>query len=148
MVDHYAQRLPYLMRVTSHALSQQLERTLRPFGLTHAQLAALAQLGLASTDWLSSAELAHRAGVTAPSMSEAVASLLRRGLVVRTRHPTHGRVLEVRITQEGEQLVDRAQAATQAIEGRALAGLPADEQQELRRLLRHVMQNLGLFVPA
>lgn len=148
MVDHYAQRLPYLMRVTSHALSQQLERTLRPFELTHAQLAALAQLGLPSTDWLSSAELAHRAGVTAQSMSEAVASLLQRGLVVRTRHPTHGRLLEVRITQEGEQLCECAQAATQAIEDRALAGLPAEEKEELRRLLRQVMQSLGLFVTA
>ena len=104
MAQEYIQRLPYTMRMVSQALSQQLERTLRPLGLTHAQLAALAQLESQPAFGLSGANLANRAGVTPQSMSTAIGSLLERGLVVRTPHPTHGRVLEVRITAEGARL--------------------------------------------
>ncbi len=147
-MDDYAQRLPYLMRVTSNALSQQLERALRPFGLTHAQLAALAQLTHPEANGLSSAELGYRAGVTPQSMSTAVASLLERGLIQRTPHPTHGRVLEVRITPAGAELCKSAQIATKSVETRAVAGLTPDQQSELRLSLRHMMTVLGLFVPA
>ncbi len=147
MVRDYGQRLPYMMRMVSNALSQQLERTLRPFSLNHAQFAALAQLGLEYPDGLSGAELGHRAGVTAQSMSAAIASLLDRGLVIRTPHPTHGRILEVRITAEGLELVERAQAAAKGVEDRAVAGLTPAQQAELRVLLRHITRTLGLYLP-
>ncbi|WP_433263545.1 MarR family winged helix-turn-helix transcriptional regulator [Actinosynnema sp. CS-041913] len=147
MVRDYGQRLPYMMRMVSNALSQDLERALRPFSLNHAQFAALAQLGLEHPDGLSGAELGHRAGVTAQSMSTAIASLLDRGLVVRTPHPTHGRILEVRITAEGRRLVERAQEAAKSVEDRAVAGLTPAQQDELRALLRHMTRILGLYVP-
>ncbi|MGA4844055.1 MarR family winged helix-turn-helix transcriptional regulator [Streptomyces sp. G45] len=147
MVRDYGQRLPYMMRMVSNALSQDLERTLRQFSLTHAQFAALAQLGLEDPGGLSGAELGHRAGVTAQSMSAAVSSLLARGLVTRAPHPTHGRILEVRITPEGLDLVERAQEAARHVEDRALAGLTSAQQDELRALLRQITRTLGLYVP-
>ncbi|MCI3928203.1 MarR family winged helix-turn-helix transcriptional regulator [Streptomyces sp. AN091965] len=147
MVTDYGQRLPYIMRMVSNALSQQLERTLRQFSLNHAQFAALAQLGLEQPGGLSGAELGHRAGVTAQSMSAAVASLLDRGLVSRTPHPTHGRILEVRITPEGLDLVERAQAAAKHVEDRAVAGLTPAQQGELRALLGQITRTLGLYAP-
>lgn len=92
MPDDFGQRLPYLMRRVSNALSQRLERTLKDFSLNHAKLAALAQLGLCHPDGLLSAELGHRTGVTAQSMSAAVATLLEQGFVTRAPHPDHGRM--------------------------------------------------------
>ncbi|WP_165495098.1 MarR family winged helix-turn-helix transcriptional regulator [Actinomadura roseirufa] len=147
MVRDYGQRLPYMMRMVSNALSQQLERTLRRFSLNHAQFAALAQLGLEHPGGLSGAELGHRAGVTAQSMSAAIASLVERELVVRTPHPTHGRILEVRITEEGLALVERAQEAAKDVEDRAVAGLTQAQQDELRALLRQMTRTLDLYVP-
>ena len=147
MAEDFGQRLPYMMRMVSGVLSQQLERTLRGFSLTHAQFAALAQLGLESPGALSGAELGHRAGVTAQSMSAAISSLLERGLVVREPHPTHGRVLDVRITPAGLELLERAQAATKVVEGRALALLTPDQQGELRAILRQMMIAMDIYLP-
>jgi DNA-binding MarR family transcriptional regulator len=146
MAEDFTQRLPYLMRMVSQVLSQQLERALRPHGLTHAQLAALAQLSLNPSSGTSGAELARGAVVTAQSMSTAIASLLERGLVVRTPHPTHGRVLEVAITAEGSEVLARAQIAAKAVEDRAVAQLSQKEHAELTTLMRKVVRTLGLQV--
>jgi len=145
--EDFGRRLPYMMRMVSNALSLQLERALRQFSLTHAQLAALAHLGLESPGALSGAELGHRAGVTAQSMSAAIASLLERGLVVRAPHPTHGRRLDVQITASGLELLDRAQAATKAVEVRALAPLSPDQHRELRAILRQMMIAMDVYLP-
>ena len=147
MAEDYGQRLPYMMRMVSSMLTQQLERTLRPFSLTHAQLSALAQLGLENPNALSGAELGHRAGVTAQSMSTALSALLGRGLVVRAPHPTHGRILEARITPEGLELLERAQAAAKTVEDKALATLSEPQQRELRALLRQIMISMDLYLP-
>ena len=146
MDQDFSGRLPYTVRMVSQALSQQLDRTLRPIGLTHAQVAALAQLGLEPSCGFSGAELASRAGVTPQSMSTAIGSLLERGLVVRTPHPTHGRVLEVRITADGAALLSRAQAAAKTVEDRAVAQLSEDEHAQLKGLIHKVMQTLDLDV--
>jgi DNA-binding MarR family transcriptional regulator len=146
VAQDFSERLPYTMRMVSQALSQQLERTLRPLGLTHAQLAALAQLGRDPNLGYSGADLANRAGVTPQSMSSAIGSLLERGLVVRTPHPTHGRVLEVRITESGAALLQRAEAAATTVEDRAVAQLSDEEQAQLSALIHKLMQTLDLYV--
>lgn len=146
MTQDFSQRLPYTLRMVSQALSQQLERTLRPLGLTHAQLGALVQLGLDQSRGFSGSELANRTGVTPQSMSTAIGSLLERDLVVRTPHPTHGRVLEVRITSEGVRLLGRAQAAAKTVEDRAVAQLSDEEHAQLSSLIHRVMETLDLYV--
>jgi DNA-binding MarR family transcriptional regulator len=147
VVEDFGQRLPYMMRMVSNTLSRQLEKTLHRFALTHAQLSALAQLGLDRSGALCGAELGYRAGVTAQSMSSAIVSLLDRGLVVRAPNPAHGRMLDVTITPAGLELLERAQAATKVVEDRALHTLSADQQRELRQLLREVMTSMGLYLP-
>lgn len=144
MAEDYSKRLPYVMRRVSQALSGRLERTLHPFGLTHAQLSALAQLGLEPGRGASGAVLARGAGLTAQSMSEAVAALLERELVTRTPHPTHGRVLEVRITGSGLDLLTQAQQASAAVEDHALAALSEGDREQLKALLEEVAMTLQI----
>jgi DNA-binding MarR family transcriptional regulator len=146
VAQDFSQRLPYTLRMVSQALSQQLERKLRPLGLTLAQLGVLVQLGLDRSRGFSGAELAIRVGVTPQTMSTAIGSLLERGLVVRTPHPTHGRVLEVRITAEGLHLLGRAQVATRVVEDRAVSQLSEKEQAMLASLVHRVMETLDLDV--
>ncbi|MFI1912840.1 MarR family winged helix-turn-helix transcriptional regulator [Nocardia sp. NPDC020380] len=147
MPEDFGQRLPYMMRMVSNELSRRLERALRPLSLTHAQLAALAQLGLESPGALTSSELGRRAGVTTQSMSTATAALLDRGLVVRAPDPTHGRRLDIQITTAGMELLERAQAATKQVEERALAPLTAEQQREFRTVLRQLMSAMDVYVP-
>lgn len=144
MITEPVTRIAYLVRMLSNSLSQQIERALRPLQLTQAQLAALAQLALGPADGLSGAELGRRAGVTPQSMSTAVAGLHRRGLVTRSRHPTHGRMIQIRITEEGRRVLERAQELTAPVDARALALLSVDERQQLRTLLLRTMTAAGV----
>lgn len=146
MAEDFGQRLPYLLRRVNQALSQRLDEDLREFGLTQSQLSALAQLDTEHPAGLSGATLSTRSGVTPQSMSTAVTGLLRRGLVTRTPHPQHGRILECRITPAGTELLAQVQRATRE-SGRYEAGLSHTQQDDLRVLLTHMMRSLGLYLP-
>ncbi len=144
--ENFEERLTYLMRRVSTSLAQDVDRTLRNFSLTHAQYGALAQLGLVDPEALSAATMAERNGITAQSTSTAIAGLLDRGLIRREPHPTHGRILQVRITPGGAELLTRAHAATKKAEDRALASLDESQQRALRGALRTMMQAMGLYL--
>jgi DNA-binding MarR family transcriptional regulator len=146
MAMNFEQRLPYLMRRVSTALGQPVDRALRDFSLTHTQLGVLAQLDLVRPEPLSGATLGERNGVTPQSMSTAIAGLLERGLVTRAPHPTHGRILQVRITPPGTELLAQAQEAIWKAEDRALAFLDDQQQRELANELRGMMRELGLYL--
>lgn len=140
-------RVGFLARMTSQALIHLLERELRPLELTVAQLNAMIQLTLEPGGTLSSAELARRAGVTAQSMYTAITSLVERGIVTRQRHPEHGRIVDVRLTGAGRELLERAQVRASAVETRALAPLTGPEREALRGYLLRIMDGLGLYTP-
>lgn len=146
MAENFEERLTYLMRRVSTALALDVDRALRDVALTHAQYGALAQLGLVDPEALSAATMAERNGITAQSTSTAIAGLLNRGLVHRERHPSHGRILQVRITPEGAELLARAHAATWKAEARALASLDEKQKRVLRVALRTTMQAMGLYL--
>ncbi|MDT0156643.1 MarR family transcriptional regulator [Microbacterium sp. ARD32] len=147
MAEDFGRRLPYLLRRVNGALSQRLDEDLREFDLTQSQLSALAILAVEHPDGLSGATLSTRSGVTPQSMSAAVSDLARRGLIERSPHPSHGRILECRITPEGTDVLLRVQQVTRD-SGRYDAGLSASQQETLRRLLTEMMRNLGLHLPA
>ena len=146
MAEDFGQRLPYLLRRVNQALSQRLDEDLHEFGLTQSQLSALAQLDIEHPAGLSGATLSTRSGVTPQSMSTAIAGLLHRGLITRTPHPRHGRILECRITPTGTELLAQVQRATRE-SGRYEAGLSHMQQDDLRVLLTHMMRSLGLYLP-
>lgn len=146
MAENFEERLTYLIRRVSTALALQVDRALREFSLTHAQYGALAQLGLVDPQALSGATMAERNGITAQSASTAIAGLLDRGLIRREPHPTHGRILEVRITPEGADLLAHAHTATKKAEDRALASLDKQQQRLLRGALRTMMHAMDLYL--
>ncbi|MBM9468547.1 MarR family winged helix-turn-helix transcriptional regulator [Nakamurella leprariae] len=145
MTDDFGRRLTYLFRRVNGALSQRLDRILKGFSLTQAQLSALALLDAEPSGTLSGAELSDRSGVTPQSMSAAVAGLLDRGLVVRTPHPSHGRILQIHLTAAGSDLLHQVQAES-AVDDEA-AGLDRHQEDQLRALLRQMMRALDLYLP-
>ncbi|WP_417555050.1 MarR family winged helix-turn-helix transcriptional regulator [Microbacterium sp.] len=146
MAEDFGRRLPYLLRRVTGALSQRLDEDLHEFRLTQSQLSALALLSV-EPEGLSGAELSIRSGVTPQSMSAAVGGLADRGLIVRTPHPTHGRILVCRITPAGTDLLERVQRTTRD-SSRYDAGLSAAQQEQLRGLLTYMMRALDLYLPA
>jgi DNA-binding MarR family transcriptional regulator len=146
-VADFGQRIPYLIRRAHTELSHRLDRDLRAFGLTQAQLSAMAILDHDHPTPLSGAELSQRSAVTAPSMSAALTGLEERGLVTRRPHPTHGRIVEVHVTEAGRTLVREVQVTTKAVEDRDMGGLSEAEQEQLRVLLRRLVGGLGAYLP-
>jgi DNA-binding MarR family transcriptional regulator len=91
-----------------------MESALRNHGLTGAQYAVLSVL--ARDRGLSGADLARACNTTPQAMNGVLATLERNGLIERHPHPTHGRVLQVDLTREGERRLKAATPAVRALE--------------------------------
>jgi DNA-binding MarR family transcriptional regulator len=126
-------RIGYQLKRAHQAFCQIVDDALRQVGLTTAQYAVLGFLEDAGA--LSNAELARRCYVTPQTMNQLVASLEARGLIKRSAHPSHGRILPTSLTQQGRQFVAQAHERVGAVEARMTAELSQDERHQLTRLL-------------
>jgi MarR family transcriptional regulator, transcriptional regulator for hemolysin len=99
-------------------------------------VAALAELGLKPrqlrllvlvdrTPGLNQRELARQLEVDAGNLISILDELEDEGLLQRTRDVTDRRQRLVTLTREGERVLAEAQAATDAVEQRVFAGVPA-----------------------
>ena len=80
-------------------------------------------------------ELARRAGIGKPALSELVDELEAMGLVVRIQDPTDGRAKLVVPTESGIELIESAGSVIAAIEGRYRNSLGSGAYQQLRAAL-------------
>jgi DNA-binding MarR family transcriptional regulator len=128
------ERVGYELKRAQHALRLAMDEALRGLGLTTPQYAGLAILE--EEPGISSAELARRSFVTPQTMAAIVANLERHGLVGRSPHAVHGRILETRLTRRGRSLLVLAHERAREIEARMLAGVDRADRRELVRLLR------------
>jgi len=91
---------------------------------------------------MTSGQLAETALVTTGGASLRVDRLEVAGLVERERDPDDRRVVYVRLTDAGKEIVEQTAADHFANEIRMLAGLTPGEQQQLAALLRKLEQSL------
>ena len=117
-------RTGYLLRQTWQAFSSAMESALRPHGLTGAQYAVLSVL--ARDPDLSGADLARACNTTPQAMNGVLVTLERDGAVQRRPHPTHGRILQASLTDEGRRRLKAATPAVQELEAIIEADLAAD----------------------
>ncbi len=134
-----------------------VERLGRAIGAARRQAATalgLSQLGLQIVDVLADGrprrigQLAAELDITQPTASEAVATLVDRGLVLRERDPDDGRAVAMRLSTAGEELAgevrSRLAPVLRADSGSAEA---ADHAVALRVLLTQIarMQRDGVI---
>jgi DNA-binding MarR family transcriptional regulator len=86
----------YLLRQAWHAFRTAMELALRPHGLTAPQFAVLSVL--ARNPGASNADLARACNTTPQAMNGVLATLERAHMIERRAHPTHGRILQVLLT--------------------------------------------------
>ena len=129
-----ADRPGYLIKRAQAALNAQMTRALHRHGVTLAQFAALT--ALAEEPGLSNAELARRAFITPQSMNENLRELEQRAWVTRSHHPTHGRIRQTELTEQGRATLQACDAAVTAIEQRMLAELDPGQRRQLAASLR------------
>src|SRR5580692_3256708 len=104
-----------------------------PSGLSLTAAATLATLERSGPSRLTS--LAAREGVTQPAMTQLIARLQESGLVSRTADPADGRVVQVRLTDEGRATLARRRAVRAERLAEVLARLSPAEQAALAAAL-------------
>ena len=115
----------YLLRQAWHAFRTAMDGALRGEGLSGAQYAVLSVL--ARDPGMSGADLARACNTTPQAMNGVLATLERERLIARRAHPTHGRILQVFLTEEGTGRLQRATPAVRAVERTLEEGLSAED---------------------
>ena len=87
-------------------------------------------------------ELAGAVGVRQPTLTHHLDAMERAGLVTRYRDPDNRRVQRVLLTDDGEAAFVRMRRAAAAFDGGLRAGLDAEGEARLRRLLAHLVENV------
>lgn len=130
-----------IMRVQQIVLSE-VERVLKPFGLTFARYEVLMLLHFSRTGALPVGKVGERLQVHPASVTNAVSRLEEDGLVERSPNPADGRSVMATITDEGRRL---AVAATDQLNELVFAAWPLDHDgsadlyahlKEVRRAFR------------
>jgi DNA-binding MarR family transcriptional regulator len=124
------------LRRTQHAVRNRLDADLAATGLTMPQYTVLAALDREGD--LSSSDLARDLGMTVQTVNVLVKGLETAGLVRRTRHPNHGRILLAELTAPGRRSLTRGYAAGNAVQARILSGLSVSDRALLLRHLKTI----------
>jgi DNA-binding MarR family transcriptional regulator len=130
----------YALKLTQHRLRLRLEKELKGIGISPSQNAVL--LAIADNPRISNASLARAAFVTPQSMQGMLVTLEREGLIVRTPHPGHGRIIMTELTEAGRTAARAGIAAAEAAEKQMLADLTNAEAKTLGDLLRRCAEAL------
>ena len=107
----------YLLRQAWHAFRTAMEIALRPHHLTSPQYAVLSVLAL--SPGASNADLARACNTTPQAMTGVLATLQRARMIERRPHPSHGRILQVTLTDHGRTNLESAHPAVRALEQEA-----------------------------
>ena len=85
-------------------------------------------------------DLAKSAYIEPPAMNRLINRLESRQLVVREKSEVDGRYIQVYLTNDGKDLLERSVPDLCTAESRVLDGLTADQKIELIRTLRRICQ--------
>ncbi|HWH92333.1 MAG TPA: MarR family transcriptional regulator [Baekduia sp.] len=123
---------------THKQLTRALDATLDDeHGLGLSTLELLGRLAAAGEEWPRLSALAAQTGLSLSRVSRHMDALQRRGLIVRRKCATDSRAVEAHLTDEGERIARRAEAAhAEAVRQRFLAQLSAEEVAMLARVFR------------
>lgn len=122
--------LSYVLRRAAAALRGAMAEALRPLDLSSAQHSCLELLG--RSPGLSSSDLARGAFVSRQSMNLVLRGLQDRGLVTRPDIAPQGRALPTKLTAEGRERLNAANAVARAVEKTMLTAIPEKRRARFR----------------
>ncbi|HSV83316.1 MAG TPA: MarR family transcriptional regulator [Ramlibacter sp.] len=129
----------YLMRRILTCMAGEADRALEPRGLTHAQWVPLLKLHLGQASTV--AELARECSQDAGAMTRLLDRLEAKGLLRRVRSSQDRRVVNLELTEAGREIAKDIPAVLCAVQNDFLQGLSVQEWQQLKGLLRRVLDN-------
>jgi DNA-binding MarR family transcriptional regulator len=122
-------RVTYLVGRLNRILRRRLTGALAPFEVSVPQYTTLSVLH--ARGHLSNAELAKRAFISPQAMNEVIQGLEARKLVTRRASASHGRIVQLLLTQRGLDLMHECDAAVHRLEQAMLSGLTGLEKKAL-----------------
>lgn len=125
--------LGYLLRQASSATRLAVERLLADLEVTQPQFLVMTMVH--AYPGCSSADVARLTMLTPQTISLIVANLERAGRLRRTVSPTHGRVQQTALTEDGRDLLMECRQRTQALDARLQASIPDGLETAIRRWL-------------
>ena len=126
-------RIGYVIGRLDRALRREIGALVAPHGLTVPKYTALSILR--DRPGLSNAQLARRTYVAPQSMNEVLMALEADGLIVRSRSPEHGRVVESVLSERGQEVLAACDRAVNHMENAMLADLDPGERELLLKAL-------------
>ena len=133
--------LTYVIGRVEQGVRRELRARLGPLALSVPDVTTLSVLR--GRSGLSNAQLARRALTTPQSMIEVLASLERRGLVVRRADAANARIMRAELTDPGRRLLARADAVVAKLEDELLAAVSPDAREQVRAALLSAMAELS-----
>jgi len=130
----------YLLHQAGQALRLRLENEFRGLNITGLQFTILGLLDRYSG--LSSAELARRFFVTPQTMNQIVANMLRRGLIERSVSEDNRRILKMRLSPVGRDILQQCTVIAAQVESDVLEWMAPTAQEDFRKTLATMLRTL------
>ena len=118
-----------------------LDERLRPANQTAARMETLAAI-LNSPPLSPQVDIAKRLRIEGPTLTRMIDALEKDGLVERIPDPADRRTKQLRVTEAGEEALERMFEISDEMRGRLLDGLDEDEVAEINRFLRKLIGRL------
>ncbi len=123
----------YLLRQAAASHRLRMERALADLGVTPPQFVVMTMIN--AYPGASSADLARLAFLTPQTLSVIIANLERDGAIAREAHASHGRILQVALTDKGRKLLARCRKRAHEIEQRLNSELSGEQERVVRAWL-------------
>lgn len=138
---HLDEFLPYRLSVVASRISRDFAQIYeREFGLTIPEWRVIAHLGEA--DSVSVREIHQRVDMDKSRVSRAAARLEAAGLITKTANPGDRRLVSLRLTPQGRELLALIRPRALAYQAELIARLPAEEARMLRACLGAMLEAL------
>ncbi len=138
---HALETIGPLLHAVAKSWREELDRRLRPLGLTRVQWQALLLVSRAPRG-LTQRELADALDIGAPATVALVDRMERDGLVARAPVPGDRRRNAVRATASSRRLFARIEAAARELRGEIFGGMTTAEVLTLQRLLTRAKERV------
>ncbi|MTV36536.1 MarR family winged helix-turn-helix transcriptional regulator [Duganella radicis] len=134
--------LAYLVGRLDHILNKRLRDCVAPAGLTVPQYTALSVFRAHGS--LSNAQLAVRIMTTPQSANEMVKSMEGKGWIERTPDPSHGRIIQITLTEEGHAILAQCDSRVREVEMQMFPGTTEEQRALLHAQLKGAVRALSL----
>ena len=131
-------RTIYLIKRLETEVTSRMLKVLGAYEVTPSQFIILSFVGDNKSD-LSSAQLSRRFLMTPQSMNEVVTTLQRKVLLEKITDPNHKRILRLRLTEKGQEMLQLCNKAMDELEVNLLEGFREEEVLLFRSFIGKIL---------